>query len=143
MHRRAIPGTGVDCIHLVVEALIAAGLVDRFVVPPYRRTEGFMAKKNRMEEMFLEIFFAEKLDPGTTPLLDGDVVVFTIDRSINHVGIFLGSEIWHASAIHDTIHEPPAALEPSRIQSVLRFTESGFRLEPSEWGRFTPVRKHR
>jgi hypothetical protein len=148
MHRRAVPGIGVDCVHLVAEALKASGVIDEFEMPPYRRTDGFLQAHNHIEELLMHCLHAECIRPDhatgePVPFSSGDIVVFAVDRSINHVGFFLGGRIWHASWDHGTIAEDAWHVEP-RIQALIKITHAGFKNEPSTFGGAAPIkRKHR
>jgi cell wall-associated NlpC family hydrolase len=120
VHRRAVPGVGVDCVHLVIEALRAAGAVDDdFRVPGYRRNAGVSKTRNEVEDEFLAAFDCEALPPGEN-LLDGDIIIFAVRRTTNHVGIVMSGHLWHCLWSGGTINEELAALDRSRVQSIIR-----------------------
>lgn len=127
-HRRCDPRQGVDCVHLVIAALKAAGAVpEHFEVPGYARNVGYRAPRNTAANEFLVAFFCHEIP--VRDIGDGDVVFFSVNRSSNHVGISLGDDIWHSLWSSGVTREPKQQAIP-RIETALRFFEAGTRQKP-------------
>jgi cell wall-associated NlpC family hydrolase len=122
-HRRCDPAVGVDCVHLVITALEAAGAVPRgFVVPGYARSAGYMARRNTAADHFVDNFWTTEV--GADEIRDGDVVFFRVNRSSNHLGICMGRQIWHSlwsSGV--TVDEVEDVRD--RVETVLRINRAG------------------
>lgn len=125
LHRRATPGVGVDCVHLVIEALKAGGAVaEDFTVPGYSRNEGIGKRRNFAADLFIEAFNVHEV--GTDEITDGDVLFFTVNRTTNHLGICMGGDVWHCLWTAGVVRDNPTTIAP-RIQTVLRFSKAGRR----------------
>jgi cell wall-associated NlpC family hydrolase len=124
-HRRAEPGIGVDCVHLVVEALKAASVIPaEFVVPGYQRNTGYMKSRNHAADLFAAAFYTKEV--SADEIEDGDVLFFAVNRTTNHVGICMGGDVWHCTWTAGVLRDPPSQIAPM-IETVLRFTRTGTR----------------
>lgn len=128
IHRRGVPGVGVDCIHLVYEAFVAGGAIPAILLPAYRRDDGFNQHDNYLERHFLFAFHAIRIDGAAQPQ-EGDAVIFQIKRSVNHCGVFLGGEIWHSAYGSGAYPEPIHQTEHG-AQCYVRLTAPGYRNDP-------------
>lgn len=128
--RIAVPGRGIDCLHLVGRVLIAAGVLPEFRMPFYRPWWGAGRENNVMERIFMHCCHAGALAPDQ-PAMDGDVAVFQVGKQSNHVGIVFGGKLWHALAKSVVQADDLAPFIPS-LQSLVRLTDVGFRNRPEE-----------
>ena len=138
VHRRAIPGKGVDCIHLVYEAFVAAGFVPDVKLPAYRRTDGFAREANYLERHFMFAFHASSIAGDAQPT-NGDIVIFQVKKSVNHCGIFLGDAVWHSAYGSGCWPEPLGQIETTP-QAFVRLHAPGYRNDPRTDPAVHPIR---
>jgi cell wall-associated NlpC family hydrolase len=129
--RMAKVGVGIDCLYFVREILVAAGLLPSWRFPFYKPAWGVGRDFNVMERVFLKCCHARVLDDGE-PWLDGDILVFSVGRQSNHVGMILGGQVWHSVAARGVENVDLDHSITDAMQSVLRLVEPGFISRPEE-----------
>lgn len=127
--RMAKVGVGIDCIGLVRECFVAAGLVEPFELPYYNPRMGLGRANNVMERVFLACTDAVAIDPEKGDPADGDVLIWRVGRQSNHCGIYLDGKAWHVMARAKVRPDP---WEPLRhdMQSFIRLRARGFVRRP-------------
>ncbi len=130
--RLNIKGVGVDCINFVYEVLIAAGVLERALLGGYDTIVGLHEVTHKLKNAFKA---CAKLDefPIDDPQF-GDVVIFQEGKFSAHSGIYLDGMIYHALA-GGVVTASLYAEWRRRLDSLLRFTETGLQAEPSEAAR--------
>lgn len=129
--RLRLKSRGVDCINFVAAVAIENGIVESFTIPFYQASWGIGRKNNIMERLMMECFNVQKVaNAERADLRNGDVLIFRVGQQSNHVGIVCQDQCWHCM-VNRTVE--PCTLDASLlidIQSVLRFTEKGFKKRP-------------
>lgn len=77
---------GYDCVGLLVAALADQGAIDN-VPPDYGR----LPEGESLIKAIDESNTADKFDPETTELEDGDILIFRILKDPQHVGLYIGN----------------------------------------------------
>lgn len=126
--RMAKVGVGIDCIHLVRECYVAAGLIPEFRFPYYHPRMGLGRDNNVMERVFTACTEADAIDPELAPA-DGDVLIWRVGNQSNHCGIYFDGMAWHVMA---KARVRPDPFEPLRysMQSFIRLRARGFVRRP-------------
>lgn len=132
-NRLAIAGEGVDCVNLVMEILIGAGIVERTRLPFYDERLGALRRRNVIEDIVMTHLHVDRIDPQEDPAF-GDVVICRCGRQTNHVGMIMAGDpvmMVHVPA------EGFVSLEDwtvwrHRAQSLLRIRAPGYRADPSK-----------
>lgn len=131
VNRIAVKGEGVDCVRFVAEILVAAGIIERPEFPRYDERLGVLRKHNIIEDILLQHLHAERIEPADGAQF-GDIVVCSVGRQTNHVGIIAGDDLamWHAPAKGSV--GPANWIEwMPRTQSLVRLTAPGYRKVPA------------
>lgn len=132
--RRAEPGRGIDCIHLVFQAWYAAGFMEPKRLPNYSIRWGFMSPENLMASA-LEILVHSARLPNAVPQF-GDAVIWKAGAQSNHCGIVAPSEaggplkVWHVMK-GGQVHATPLDPVVCRCQELVRLTGYGWKTDPS------------
>lgn len=119
-------GVGVDCINFVAAVVQASGIWPTFTMPGYSTRTGLGRSENVIERILLKLCHCEPVGE-TEEWQFGDIVIFTVGRQSNHVGIFLDGFIWHSMARHLVEPMPVHRSTFEAVQGVLRLTGDGFR----------------
>lgn len=127
--RMAMKGVGVDCVNFVCAILRAAGICEPFNMPGYSTTTGLGRSENIIERILLRCFHGEVIGEREE-IVFGDIVIFTVGRQSNHVGIFLDGMIWHSMAAHLVEPMPIEQRTFDVMQSVVRLTGTGLKERP-------------
>lgn len=122
-------GVGVDCINFVSAILEAAGLWPAFRMPGYSTRTGLGRRENVIERILHKVAHCETISE-TAEWAFGDIVVFTVGRQSNHVGIYLDGFIWHSQARHLVEPIPVDRSTSESVQAVIRLTGEGFKAAP-------------
>ena len=135
--RIAKVGVGVDCIKLVHEILVGAGVIEWREFTGYDVRAGMHSYSDRLRRILCHVLHCDCLPGNTEPLLFGDVLVFTTGRRSGHVGFYehigapeVAGYIWHALAGH-WVTKSDIKLWRSEIDSVIRLTQVGWKNDPS------------
>jgi cell wall-associated NlpC family hydrolase len=124
-HRIAIPGQGIDCIHLTFKILQAAGILPFCKLPSYDEQWGVGNKNNIAQEVMEDIAHCRPTDQAA----NGNILIWKVGRQSNHMGILLQEKAVHAQAGSFVDAVPFSEIAP-RLQSMLRFTKAGFKHRP-------------
>lgn len=127
-NRMAKKGSGIDCVHLLRELLIAGGACDTFTLPFYDQAQGLGAGNNIMERLCLECLHGQTIDREEMPP-DGAIVIFQAGKQSNHCAMILGGRVWHAVAMQRVRADEWSAWGP-RAQAVIVLTGPGFQRHP-------------
>lgn len=76
---------GYDCVGLLVAALADQGAIDN-VPPDYGRIPEGQSLIRAIDDSNT----VDKYDPAVTPLQEGDILIFRINKDPQHVGLFIG-----------------------------------------------------
>ena len=126
--RIAIKGKGIDCLNLMREIYVAAGILPRFKFPYYNTRLGVGLDYNVMEWAAGEVFYTTKVTNSQYRL--GDLVIFRVGHQSNHVAVLLDAgQIYH-SASGCGVRTDHLEVVEDEIQSVLRFTSTGIKRNP-------------
>jgi hypothetical protein len=128
VNRLALVGEGIDCIHFVAEVLIDAGIIERKKLPFYDERLGSLRSHNIIEDLLLAHLHAERLPPDSPAF--GDLVVTTVGRQTNHLGIYIDGAMWHVPGKGRVGPEAWADWRP-RVQGLVRITEPGYSSDPA------------
>lgn len=128
VNRVAVPGVGIDCIRLLIEILIGAGLYERRQLPFYDERLGALRTRNIIEDLFTSHLHANSLPPTASPAF-GDLVVCQCGRQTNHVGMIIDGAFWHVPGRGRVGPESWEAWK-GRVQSLVRITAPGFKADP-------------
>ena len=127
VNRIAVPGVGIDCIHLVFRAYIAAGLLPERRLGRYDTEAGLFCESNTMEQVLLDCLHGLSKEPHD-PVF-GDVVIFqTGDRSA-HCGFYENDHIWHSLA-RQCVLRSPWGLWRRKAKRLITIYQTGFRKDP-------------
>ena len=129
--RRALEGKGIDCIHLVFQALYASKLIEPRKLPAYRVRWGLVSPENMMAEGLIKVLFASR-HKATSPEY-GDIVIWKAGKQSNHCG-FVGHDMdgglacWHVMK-GGKVH--PAAINPivHKAQELIRLDRAGWKID--------------
>lgn len=130
-NRIAKVGTGIDCLGFIREIAVAAGVLPAYKMPYYDPAWGVGRTFNVIERVLVSTCHATRHDPSDG-LAFGDVVIFSVGRQSNHVGIILDGELWHCQASSTVQPEPITDSLLAQLQSVVRLTAAGFRRRPED-----------
>lgn len=133
MHRRAIPGKGVDCVRFVLSVLAESGIIESpKKLPSYPVTWGLTSTKNAIGGMLDQCIDCERIEePKASELAFGDIVIFNVGRQSNHIGIAIDRKLWHVirgGEVHGCIlqrHE-------KNYQEAVRIKREGWIKLPNE-----------
>jgi cell wall-associated NlpC family hydrolase len=128
-NRMAKPGVGIDCLGLLRVVAVAAGILPEFEMPFYDPRWGYGREFNIIERVLEECCHARRLE-AHEPVEFGDVVVWTVGRQSNHVGIMIDDAIWHVQAKRFVQGDEFTTALQSGIQAVMRITADGFIRRP-------------
>jgi len=127
VNRIAVPGVGIDCIHLVFRAYIAAGILPVRSLGRYDVNAGLFTRSDMMERVLLGSLHSKSLNPEAPEF--GDIVVFqTGDRSA-HCGFYEDVHVWHSLSRQCVIRSPWRTWR-RRAEKIVRVYRPGFRVEP-------------
>lgn len=131
--RMAKVGVGIDCLYLMREIAVDAGILPAWDFPYYHPGWGVGRQFNIIERIFtkcchVERATTEEINEGR--LQFGDILVFRVGRQSNHVGMAMDGRCFHSQARHLVTFTPLAEPVIDRLQSVLRFTDAGFKMRP-------------
>jgi cell wall-associated NlpC family hydrolase len=127
VNRVAVRGQGVDCVRLVCQVLVAAGIIESPTLPFYDERLGVLRARNIIEDVLLTHLHGTRHEPAEAQ--DGDIVVCRCGRQTNHVGIFYRGDMWHAPGKGRVGPEPWATWE-ARTQSLVRLHAVGYKVPP-------------
>lgn len=128
MQRRLKPGRGADCVRFTCGVLQAAGMLPDFRWPSYPQNIGHSQPRNWLAGVFLEYAHSQAIATDVWIPQTGDVGIFKVGRTSNHVGIVVAGRFWHVTttrAVHDSMID---AVRPS-LQEVIRLTAAGLRAD--------------
>jgi len=129
MQRRLRAGRGADCVRFTVGVIQAAGIVPGFVWPTYSQSYGYGAAKNWLAAEFLRTTYSHSIAIPDWQPATGDVGIFKVGRTANHIGIVVEGRFWHVTvgrAVHDCNTDACRAL----LQEVIRIDKPGLRAKP-------------
>lgn len=129
-----MPGKGIDCIHLVMQAIYGAGVLEPRKLPPYRTRWGLVSPENLMAKALCLMFWASRHKNAVAQY--GDIIIWTCGKQSNHCG-FVGKDsegeltCWHVLK-GGIVHTTPLKPVVQRAQELLRFAKPGWRLDPPD-----------
>ena len=126
--RIAVPGVGIDCIHLVYRALIAAEIVPERPLGSYDVRAGLGVPSNKLKEILGRCLNSETL-PAMTPPEFGDIANFKTGKTSAHVGFHADGYMWHSCSGRGVI-VGRWELWRHRIESIVRLKGEGFLVGP-------------
>lgn len=129
VNRLAIRGAGIDCVNLIAEIMIAAGLIQRRRLPFYDERLGALRERNIIEDLLLNHFNAVRISPDEPPKF-GDIVVCKCGRQTNHVGMIIAGQFWHVPGRGRVGPEPWEAWR-NRAQCLVRIVGEGYKADPA------------
>jgi cell wall-associated NlpC family hydrolase len=127
--RMAKIGSGIDCLFLLREIAVAAGVLPPFEFPFYNPAWGLGRRNNLIGRILNLTTFCQTLPPDTT-LQDGDVLIFAVGRQSNHCAMFIKGRVWHATANRFVTGETMEEALQAPLQAVIRITAPGFKRRP-------------
>jgi len=127
--RMAKVGAGIDCLYLLREIAVAAGVLPAFQFPYYNPAWGLGRRKNVIGKILDLTTFCKTLPPDAEQQ-DGDVLIFAVGRQSNHCAIRIKGRIWHAIAKRAVIAETPEEAMEAPLQAIIRITAPGFKRRP-------------
>ena len=135
LDRRAIKGTGIDCVHLLFEGLFASGLVERRKIPAYRPRWGLVSRCNLMAEALSRILHVER-HAVTEPPRFGDLIIWKSGKQSNHCGILAHDDhrnlvCWHVLK-GGKVHAAPLKTTVPKAQEIVRVAREGWRIDPPD-----------
>lgn len=128
-NRIAVVGIGIDCIKLLAELLMDAGIVERVTFGSYTVEDGLFEASDRLQKVIEHAFHVQIIH--TEEMQFGDVAVFTTGRRSAHVGFHDGRDIWHALANRCVTHND-FKLWRHDIAVAYRFTAIGWKASPQK-----------
>lgn len=129
VNRVAVPGVGIDCIHLVFVVYVAAGLLPRRRLGTYNTEHGLFQHSDRLRDGLLATLHAVKVAP-TTPEW-GDIAIFKTGRTSAHCGFLTRGQVWHALA-HRCVTVSEWHNWEHRADCLIRLTQPGFKANPAQ-----------
>lgn len=145
LDRRAIPGKGIDCIHLVFSAIFASGLVEPRKIPAYRPRWGLVSPVNLMAEGLSLILHATR-HRATEPRF-GDIVIWPSGKQSNHCGIIAHAEAGNLACWHvmkgGKVHAAPIETTVPQAQEIVRINQAGWKLDPPDQLKLKDLRNER
>jgi hypothetical protein len=129
VNRLAVHGAGIDCVNLVSEILIAAGLIERRRMPFYDERLGSLRSRNVIEDILTGHLHAESI-PAAAGGQFGDIVVCQCGRQTNHVGILIDGMMWHVPGRGRVGPEAWETWRP-RTQNLVRIVGIGYKADPA------------
>ena len=138
LDRRAEAGKGIDCIHLVLEALISSGAITRDRLPTYSIKWGLMTPENLMAEGLTRLWHAERIQ-DTSTVQWGDIVIWKAGTQSNHCGFVAHPSqagatdlaVWHVMK-GGKVHSSPLGPVLRRCQELVRLVKPGWQCNPAE-----------
>ena len=132
--RRAIPGQGIDCIHLVFQGLYASGLIEPRKLPAYRTRWGLVSPENLMAAGFTHALHASR--HKATEAQYGDIIIWKSGKQSNHCGIVAYDAAGDLSCWHvlkgGVVHPTPLKPVCQRAQELVRLDAPGWRIDPDQ-----------
>lgn len=129
VNRLAVLGAGIDCVNLVFEILVAAGLIERRRMPFYDERLGALRRRNVIEDILLAHLHAQSVSP-TAGGQFGDIVVCQCGRQTNHVGMIIDGQFWHVPGRGRVGPEAWEAWK-DRTQNLVRIVRTGYKADPA------------
>ncbi len=137
MDRRAVPGVGVDCLHLLHEVYKAADLLPAKAIGFYDVARGIYERSTILANAFEAALHCDRFDPEETDPEFGDAIVFRTGAGMSaHVAIYVkrpgswgGGEIWHSMARHGVLCAE-WNLYRGHADTIIRLTAPGFKADP-------------
>lgn len=128
--RMAKAGVGVDCVNLVIEAIIHIGKVPRpTALPSYDSRVGIHEESERLASCIAAAVHCEEVAHTATEA--GDIFVCRTGKAASHCGIFVDRDtILHAVARRHVKCEP-ALRWRGRMAKIYRMSEPGWRRMPA------------
>ncbi len=126
--RIAVPGVGIDCIQLVIQVHIAAGLIPPTVVSGYDVQAGMFKQTDRLKNAIKSCADVVEADPDQPQF--GDVVIFKTGTRSGHVGFYTSNELWHALAGR-CVTVSRYSLWRREVDSLLRLQAAGYTGDPN------------
>lgn len=127
-HRIAVPGVGIDCVHLVGEVLIAAGIVERRTFGGYSVDEGVVTTSTKLREAFMATLHLELVDPDAPEF--GDIIDFDNGTGVTaHCAIYENGNVWHSLSGRG-VTKSDYAVRRRRVAALMRITQEGYRMNP-------------
>lgn len=127
--RVAVRGVAIDCINLVKEVLIAAGIIPRLPLPTYSTQDGQFTVSDALKNSLMAALYCEEVP--VSEMTFGDIAVFRTGQRSGHAGFCAPPHIWHALA-RQCVTESDIKLWRRDIQTLIRLTGEGFKLSPVE-----------
>lgn len=128
-HRIASLGRGIDCIRFVVKVMIAAGVVDDTTIPTYPTAWGLASAENKIAAAFMACCEAVRIPMDEWEPEFGDVCIWACGQNSNHVGIYLGRDVWHVST-NSPAGPLMLATARKRMQEAVRLVRPGWTSKP-------------
>lgn len=128
-NRMAKPGVGIDCLGFLREVAVDTGVLPPFDLPFYNPSWGIGREFNVIERVLLDCCHSQRVK-AHEEIEFGDVVVWTVGRQSNHVGIVLDGAVWHVQARRHCQPDPINEAMMERLQAVVRLTGEGFLRRP-------------
>jgi len=123
----AIPGKGVDCIHLLTEILFDANIAERKELGRYNPSDGLWTVSRKLVFAVQTAFHVEQSEPDWNEF--GQIWVFRTGGRSGHVGIVLNGDLWHALAKR-FVTKSDAKQWRREVDVAFRLVNTGWKTQP-------------
>jgi hypothetical protein len=127
--RRLKPGVGADCVRFVVGAIQSAEILQPFQWPTYPQNIGFNQRVNWLARAFLDYTDGHSIAVDGWEPATGDVGIFKVGRTSNHVGLVVAGRFWHVTT-HRAVHHCLIDTIRPGLQEIIRIDREGLKADP-------------
>lgn len=129
VNRVAVPGVGIDCVHLVHEIMKDCDLLPEADLGRYTLMDGMYNPSDYLKRVFLTACIAEELTIDRPEF--GDIVIFKTGKVSAHCGFYTPGFVWHSLSNRAVIKSAWSNWK-HEAECLIRLTYPGFKIPPKK-----------